>query len=242
VPRTKSILGAARARVSDLARRARLSPVARRVRDQRLTYLSARRLSNLGRCAAEVNRSGVPGAFVEAGVALGGSSIVLASLMGEGRRFHGYDVFGQIPPPSEEDDATAHERYEVIAGGGSEGIDGDRYYGYMEDLREHVERSFWREGLEVDGRRIALHEGLFEDTLRLDEPVALAHIDADWYDPVRTCLERLHPVLSPGGYLVLDDYNDYGGCRRAADEFLARCDDVAVVESDDHLVLRRSSA
>jgi hypothetical protein len=27
--------------------------------------------------------------------------------------------------------------------------------------------------------------------LHLDEPVALAHIDADWYESVRTCLQRL---------------------------------------------------
>ena len=44
-----------------------------------------------------VVRRGVHGDFVEAGIALGGSAIVLARLMGADRRFHGYDVFGMDP-------------------------------------------------------------------------------------------------------------------------------------------------
>jgi asparagine synthase (glutamine-hydrolysing) len=51
--------------------------------------------------------------------------------------------------------------------------------------------------------------------------VAFAHIDCDWYDPVKYCLEALEHRLSPGGEIVLDDYHDYGGCQTATDEFLA---------------------
>jgi hypothetical protein len=75
------------------------------------------------------------------------------------------------------------------------------------------------------GDRILLHEGLFEDMLHPRRPVALAHVDSDWHDPVATCLERIAPHLSPGGFIVLDDYDDYddyGGCRDATDAFLAR--------------------
>src|SRR4051794_31256561 len=71
-----------------------LSPVARAVRERRLTYLRPERLRALERCAARVNRERVAGDFLEAGLALGGSAIVLAAHMGAGRRFHGYDVFG----------------------------------------------------------------------------------------------------------------------------------------------------
>ena len=37
------------------------------------------------------------------------------------------------------------------------------------------------------------------------------HIDCDWYEPVMLCLERLHPLLSPGGYVIADDYFDWEG-------------------------------
>jgi asparagine synthase (glutamine-hydrolysing) len=49
----------------------------------------------------------------------------------------------------------------------------------------------------------------------------LAHIDADWYEPVKTCVERIEPHLSPGGVLVIDDYGHWSGCRKAVDEYFA---------------------
>jgi asparagine synthase (glutamine-hydrolysing) len=197
-----------------------LSPVARSVRERRLTYLRPERLRALERCAARVNRGLVAGDFLEAGLALGGSAVVLASHMGHGRRFHGYDVFGMIPPPSERDPAEVHERYATIVSGESQGIRGDTYYGYRDDLYEHVTRTFAAFGMPV-GDRIRLYKGLFEDTLHPRGPVALAHIDSDWFDPVDLCLRRIAPHLSQGGVMVLDDYDDYGGCRDAADAFLA---------------------
>jgi asparagine synthase (glutamine-hydrolysing) len=34
-----------------------------------------------------------------------------------------------------------------------------------------------------------------------------------------TCLERIAPLLVPGGRIVLDDYYMWSGCRRAVDEY-----------------------
>jgi hypothetical protein len=67
--------------------------------------------------------------------------------------------------------------------------------------------------------------GLFEDTLHVDKPVALAHLDCDWYESVKLCLERIEPMLQAGGVLVIDDYDAWSGCRAAVDEyFLGRQD------------------
>ena len=52
-------------------------------------------------------------------------------------------------------------------------------------------------------------------------------------------LDRLYPLWSAGGYFVIDDYNDYGGCRRAVDEFLSNHDDARRVSDDGNLVLQR---
>ena len=75
-----------------------ISPIARRVKEARLTYLSDGKLDAIERALGDVARRNVPGDFVECGVALGGSAIVIASWMPAGRAFHGYDVFGMIPP------------------------------------------------------------------------------------------------------------------------------------------------
>ncbi len=219
---------------------AKLSPLAQEVLERNLTYLAPRKLLRIERCLAELDRDAVPGCLVELGVALGGSAIVIASHAGD-RAFHGYDVFGMIPPPGPKDPPEVHERYRTIASGESRGIGGETYYGYRDDLYEEVVAAFAAHGLEIDGRARSLHRGLFEDTLTLDEPVALAHIDCDWYEPVMLCLERLYPLLSVGGYLIADDYFDWEGARRACDEFLAARTDLERVVERGHLIVRRTA-
>ena len=233
-----AILDRARARLADARAHRRLSPTARRARRERLTYLSAQKLANLEWCAGEIERRAVPGDVIEAGVALGGSAIAFADRLTPQRAFDGYDVFGTIPPPSERDGADAHERYAVIAAGESTGIDGDPYYGYVDDLYERVVASFRAHGVEP-GERVRLHRGLFEHTLYPRGPLALVHIDSDWYEPVRLCLERTYAHLSVGAFVVLDDYHDYDGCRAATDEFLAARTDLVPVRDRGNLVLQR---
>lgn len=220
-----------------------LSRTARHVLDQNLTYLSPLKLNNLEHCVRQVDRDLVPGDFIECGVALGGSAIVLASKISAQRRFRGYDVFATIPPPSARDDGPAHHRYEVIRTGQSSGIGGETYYGYVDNLFDVVVGNFDRFGLNVDGGAIALRRGLFEQTLPAEDlgGIALAHIDCDWHDPVRFCLEAIYERLSPGGFIVLDDYDDYGGCRRATDAFLASVPDLRVYRRRGNMLLRRVS-
>jgi asparagine synthase (glutamine-hydrolysing) len=222
--------------------RAALSSAGRSVIDERLTYLGPTGLLTLERCARDVIRDRVPGDFLEAGVALGGSAVVLAGAMDGDRRFDGFDVFGMIPPPSEDDPPEVHERYQTISEGRSAGIRGDTYYGYIDDLYERVVTTFQRYGQPVDGERVSLHRGLFEDTLHPQRPVALAHVDCDWHEPVKLCLERIWPALSPGGVIVFDDYNTYGGCATAVDTFLAAQPAAELVQVDPTAVVRKAAA
>jgi O-methyltransferase len=108
--------------------------------------------------------------------------------------------------------------------GASTGLGGDEYYGYVPDLLGRVSETFERYGVPVDGDRVQLHQGLFEETWPrvADEvgTIAFAHIDCDWYDPVRYCLGVVAPRLATDGIIMLDDYFDYGGCRTAVHEFL----------------------
>lgn len=192
-----------------------------KVKEEKLTYLTSRDLLNLFQAARQVEAAGVPGLFIEAGCALGGSAIVLARAKATGREFRLYDAFGMIPPPSDKDDADVHARYEVIKNGQSSGIGGDLYYGYTENLQAVVSENLTRHGRPPQTNNIKLIKGYFEDTLRITEPVALAHIDCDWYASVMTCLLQIEPRLSPGGKLIFDDYYDWSGCRNAVDEYFS---------------------
>src|SRR5689334_20223728 len=185
------------------------------VKRQGLTYLSYPELIDLYESVKQVERNEVPGILVEAGCALGGSALVITATKNPERPFRVYDVFARIPPPSEQDEADAHARYATIASGQSDGIKGKRYYGYEDDLRAKVIASFQEAGLAPEENSVELIAGMYQDALHISHPIALAHIDCDWYDSVLTCLERISPWISEGGRLIIDDYYSFAGCRKA---------------------------
>lgn len=228
-------------RVSNYLAERALSRPARLVLHHRLTYLSPIKLQVLEKACRSIAADNVPGGVVEYGVAGGGSAIVLATLA-QDRPFMGFDLFGTIPPPGPADGADAHSRYAVIKSGQSEGIGGDAYYGYEPDLLEKVKQRMAEAGVPVDGDRVRLVPGLFEETVadNLPEKISIAHIDCDWHDPVALCLRETWDRLSLGGLIILDDYFDYSGCRAATDAFLKATPAMQVMSRTGNLVLRRA--
>lgn len=211
------------------------------VLSSKLSYLSQEKLQNIQDQVRQVQFNNVPGLFIEYGVALGGSSIFIASHLKRNRQFVGYDLFGTIPPPGPNDDEKSHKRYEVIHGGKSRGIGGDKYYGYEENLLEKVKASFMQHGFPVNDKQVKLVKGLFENTVKhpCGTEIAFAHIDCDWYDPVKLCLEQTAPYLQKGGVIMLDDYNDYGGCKRATDEFLSHHPTLHLVDNEHNAIIHK---
>lgn len=192
-----------------------------RIRSNSLTYCGKPKLENLRDAALRLRREGVQGQFIECGVALGGSAILLARLKAPATGLALYDVFSMIPAPGPQDGEDAHKRYAEIKAGSSAGLGGNTYYGYVDNLIDQVRRNLAEFDIVPARDGVVLVQGLFEDTLHPEGPVALAHIDCDWYEPVRTCIDRILPKLVPGGILVFDDYSSYSGCTRAVDEMLA---------------------
>jgi asparagine synthase (glutamine-hydrolysing) len=192
-----------------------------RVLSHGLTFLSPAALVDLYRAVRRIESQGLPGVILEAGCAQGGSAIVMAAAKSAVRPFYVYDAFGMIPPPTDQDDQDAHARYDSIVSGQAVGPQGATYYGYEPDLLAKVRAHFDQCGYPVDQHHISLVKGLYQDALQVDQPVALAHLDCDWYDSVMICLRRIVPHLAPGGVLVIDDYADWAGCRKAVDEYFA---------------------
>jgi len=168
-----------------------------------------------------VEKEKISGLIIEAGCALGGSALILAASKAEGRRMEIYDTFEAIPAPTEADGEFALERYVDIVNGQSVGINGDVYYGYQGDLLPKVISNFTEYGYKPDQTNVFFIKGLYSEQLRISQPVALAHIDCDWYESVMVCLERIEPFMIPGSRLVIDDYGYYAGCTKAVDEYFS---------------------
>jgi asparagine synthase (glutamine-hydrolysing) len=213
------------------------SPVAERsqlisdIRASALTYLSPDRLESIARTCSEIEERNLPGAMLEAGCALGGSAILISKLKRQDRAFSVYDVFGMIPPPSDQDGEDVHNRYATIRAGKSKGIGNNTYYGYEDNLYELVRSNLGRFGIYEHADNVTLIRGLLQDTMKISAPVAFAHVDVDWYEPVKVCLERIIPRLVTGGSVIVDDYHDWSGCRRAVDGYFAA--HVVDVKMDD---------
>lgn len=68
------------------------------------------------------------------------------------------------------------------------------------------------------------HVGRFPDTVSpelADLHFAFVHLDADLYAPIVAGLEFFYPRMSPGGIIVVHDYNAWVGARAAVDHFFA---------------------
>ncbi len=66
-------------------------------------------------------------------------------------------------------------------------------------------------------------KGKVENTLiekkNLPEKISFLRLDTDFYESTKIELETLYPRLSKRGVLIIDDYGDFPGCRKAVDEY-----------------------
>ena len=193
--------------------------IIRSVRGDNLTLIGDIQLKDLYDKVVKLEKENVDGIMIEAGCALGGSAIVIATAKKKSRPLYVYDVFGMIPPPSDKDDKDVRDRSEIIRSGKAKGRDGEKYYGYEDNLIDKVTNSFKKHGILLEENNIHLVKGLFEDTLNVKDKVCLAHIDADWYESVMTCLKQIEPNLVTKGVLIIDDYYQWSGCKKAVDEY-----------------------
>ena len=175
------------------------------------TMIGLRRLDNLQDCIGSVIADGVPGDLIETGVWRGGASIfmraVLAAYGDETRTVWVADSFSGLPPPD--------PAYPVDAG--------DRHHtrSQLAISLEEVKENFRRYDL-LD-ERVRFLEGWFKDTLPgapIDR-LAVVRLDGDMYGSTIEALEALYPKLSPGGYVIVDDYG-LRGARAAVDDFRRR--------------------
>jgi O-methyltransferase len=172
---------------------------------QGLTMVGLRRLDDLQACVESVVADGIAGDLVEAGAWRGGASILMRATLdslGDERTVCVADSFAGFAPTE-----TAREN----------GIDLSAY-DFLAAPLDEVRASFARLGYE---RGVEFVPGFFEESLAAlsGRRWALLRLDADAYEPTREALRALYPGLSVGGYLVVDDYGLFEGCRRAIDEF-----------------------
>jgi O-methyltransferase len=84
---------------------------------------------------------------------------------------------------------------------------------------EEVRALFERYGL-LDAQ-VQFLKGWFKDTLLAApiEQLALLRLDGDMYSSTMDALRALYHKVAPGGFVIIDDYHSFAGCKQAVDNF-----------------------
>lgn len=150
------------------------------------------------------------GDIVECGVWRGGMTAALAEVAGTKRKIHLFDSFEGLPPAQEIDgaDALAWQK----------NTNSDSFFDNCT-----ADESFAMEAMKKSGAIYRLYKGWFQNTLDQYEgtPIAILRLDGDWYESVKVCLDKLYPLVTKGGVVIIDDYYTWAGCARAVHDYLA---------------------
>lgn len=151
----------------------------------------------------------IEGAIVECGSWNGGYAALMNAVSeqcGRKRNVWLFDSFEGLPRPGEQDVTVLGKKGQMGAA--------------KADVRL-VEKIFSN----LEKNRLHIVSGWFQDTFPKIIPemgnIAYLHLDCDFYESTRYCLEQLFPQLSSKAVVIIDDYSYYLGCKKAVDEFLA---------------------
>jgi O-methyltransferase len=144
----------------------------------------------------------VTGDFAEVGVYKGDSAAIIHA-MDSGRDFHLFDTFEGFPHSDLEGETGEAATYSTT--------------NFADiDLASLPDRFVRKE-------KIHIYKGYFPETAKPVENCrfALVNLDADLYSPTKAALEFFYPRLSPGGVMLIHDYNyKWPGIIRSVDEFI----------------------
>jgi O-methyltransferase len=190
------------------------------------TMVGLDRLVNVKECVVQAVVDGVPGDLVETGVWRGGTTIylraILEALGDTDRNVWVCDSFEGLPPPNTQrapaDSSSDLHEHDVLAVGEQQVRDNFARYGLLDD-------------------RVRFVRGWFKDTmpaLAADiGPIAVLRFDGDMYEAATDVLTNLEPRVSPGGFVIIDDYHHIPACRQAVDDYRERAGITAPMTSAD---------
>lgn len=174
------------------------------------TMIGLKRLDNLQFACETAIKEQIPGDFMETGVWRGGACIFMRAVLqyynDKIRRVWVADSFQGVPAPD-----TAKFPADVI--------DMSVYKSLVVSL-ETVRENFSRYALLDD--QVQFLPGWFRHTLPTApvERLAVLRLDGDLYESTMDALASLYRKVSPGGFVIIDDYGCVDlGCSQAVDDF-----------------------
>jgi O-methyltransferase len=143
----------------------------------------------------------IPGSLAELGVYKGHTAKLIHHMLPE-RKLYLFDSFNGFPEQVIRENFDGEERPQTV--------------NFDNTSKEEVLKY-------VNGNdNVEVREGVFPETAKgLEQEIfAFVHLDADLYQSTLDGLKFFYPRLSPGGCIIVHDYNhDWEGVKKAVDEF-----------------------
>jgi len=177
-----------------------------------VTMIGLTRLRTLGKLIRQVVENQVPGDLIETGVWRGGACIymraMLAILGANDRRVWVADSFMGLPEP----DAIAYP---------ADAQDNHHRVKFLSVSLDEVKANFAKFNMLDD--RVEFLKGWFKDTLPTAPiaKLAILRLDGDMYGSTMNTLDALYAKVSPGGFVIVDDYG-LPACANAIHDFRNR--------------------
>lgn len=192
---------------------AKQKKISRQLQHAEKNYPDKVRFFNFWFQVERLKKDNMPGSFAELGVYKGDSARLL-HMMDEKRNFHLFDTFEGFKQTDLENETGKAASYTT---------------------KNFADTSLEKVKSKLISDRFIFHEGYFPDTTNglENESFALVNMDADLYNPTKAGLEFFYPRLSPGGIIIVHDYNpDWPGIMKAVDEFASTIPESLVVMPD----------
>jgi hypothetical protein len=174
------------------------------------TMIGIPRLNNIQYCVEHVLRHNVPGDLIETGVWRGGATIFMRGILKAynvpdrlvwvADSFQGLPAADRVRYPSESELDFHHMAALAVS---------------LDQVKHNFER------YELLDDQVRFLKGWFSDTLP-SAPIArlaVIRLDGDMYESTMDGLVNLYPKLSPGGFVIVDDYNAVDSCNAAVNDF-----------------------
>lgn len=175
------------------------------------SMIGLKRMTHLQYCVETVLHEEIEGDLIETGVWRGGACIFMQGILkaygATDRQVFVADSFEGLPPPDV-------EKYPK---------DKEGKYHLMTPLAislEQVQENFRVYGLLDDN--VKFLKGWFKDTLPTAsvEKLSVVRLDGDMYESTMDALTSLYHKVSPGGFVIIDDYGVVAVCKAAVHDFL----------------------
>lgn len=194
------------------------------------TMTSGKRITQTIRAVRDLDANNIAGDIVECGVWKGGQ-IISAWLANNKtkRNFWLYDTFEGMTAPTVHDhkvNAKNEVHHARLSSKAKNGFD-QWCRAEIEEVSNNVFKY-------IPPHQCNFIKGPVEQTLldkkNIPKNIALLRLDTDWYESTLQEIMVLYPRLNVGGYMILDDYNGWRGCKKAFHEVFGDSQEIHTID------------